>query len=94
MSRVAVTLSDLCCCLYNSIGLPPAPSTLTTLGKENLSKKSRSGMNPPPEFAASAVASLELGNESSPVPVASPLDNVENSPLDDIVTHRLDFTVS
>lgn len=46
-------------------------------------------MKPPPEPAASAVASLELGNESSPVPVASPLDNVENSPLDDIVARTV-----
>lgn len=87
ISRLAVTLSDRCCCLYRSTGLPPVPSSLTTLGNENRSRNSRSGMYPPLEpEQPSAVASLELGKDFGSEGISS-LDIVENSPLDDMVSH-------
>jgi len=87
ISRLAVTLSDRCCCLYRSTGLPPVPSSLTTLGNENRSRNSRSGMYPPlePELP-SAVASLELGRDLGSEGISS-LDIVENSPFDDMISH-------
>ena len=90
---VAVTLSDLCCCLYNKTGRPAVPSSLTTLGSENLSRNSRRGTKPPPELEfPSAVASLELGSDFGKEGI-SPLDIVENSPFDDIFNyHQLEIT--
>lgn len=77
-----MTLSDLGCCLYSRTGLPPVPSSLTTLGRENLSRNSLRGIKPPE--LVSAVASRELGNDfGSEVP--SPLEIVENSPFEDIL---------
>lgn len=86
ISRLAVTLSDRCCCLYRSTGLPPVPSSLTTLGNENRSRNSRSGMYPPLELEPpSAVASLELGRDFGSEGISS-LDIVENSPFDDMIS--------
>lgn len=86
ISKLAVTLSDRCCCLYRSTGLPPVPSSLTTLGNENRSRNSRSGMYPPLEpEPPSAVASLELGRDFGSEGISS-LDIVENSPFDDMIS--------